>query len=140
MLVGLSVIEDIGVAVGSELSPNSVGSEVDIKDVGAVVLTPPPVRLGVGTGDRVPTPLPPPDGAKLDTSKEPANVGASELVIFVTLGVGTGDEVVVLNPDAVPPSVGDKDKLDPPLDPAIVGDELSSKEVVGASVPEASDV
>lgn len=138
MLVGLSVVEEIGVAVGSELSPNSVGSEVDIEAVGEVVL-PPPVKLGVGTGDSVLSPLTLSDGAKLDTSKEPANVGASELVKFVTLGVGTGDEVVVLDPDTVPPSVGDKDTLDIPLDPAIVGDKLSLK-VVGASVPDASYV
>ena len=131
----------MGAAGGSEVSPKSVGSGVDITDVGAVVLTPPPVKLGVGTGDSaLPLPLPLSEGAKLDTSKEPANVGASELVIFVTLGVGTGDEVVVLDSDAVPPSVGDKDTLDdPPLDPVIVGAELSSKEV-GASVPDASYV
>jgi len=139
VLVGLSVIEDIGAAVGSELASNSVGSGVDITDVGAVVLAP-PVKLGVGTGDGVLSPLTLSDGAKLDTSEEPANVGAFELVIFVTLGVGTGDEVVVLNPDTVPPSVGDKDTLDDsPLDPVIVGDELSLK-VVGASVPDASYV
>ena len=133
------MIEDTGAAVGSELSPNSVGSEVDIEDVGAVVLTPPPVKLGVGTGDSVLSPLTLSDGAKLDTS-EPANVGASELVIFVKLGVGPGDEVVALDPDVVPPTVGDKDTLDdPPLDPAIVGTELSLK-VVGASVPDASYV
>ena len=142
MLVGLSVIEDMGAAVGSEASPNSVGIEVDIKDVGAVVLTPPPDKLGVGTGNRVLSPLTLSDGAKLDTSEELTSVGASEVVIFVTLGVGPGDEVVVLeDPSAVPPSVGDKDTLDdPPLDPAIVGDELSSKVVVGASVPDASYV
>ena len=140
MLVGLSVIEDIGAAVGSELSPNIVGSEVDIEDVGAVVLTPLPVKLRVGTGDSVLSPLTLSEGAKLDTSEELTSVGASELVIFVELGVGTGDDVV-LDPDAVPPSVGDKDTLDdPPLDPAIVGDELPSKEVVGASVPDESYV
>jgi len=139
VLVGLSVIEDIGAAVGSELASNSVGSGVDITDVGAVVLTPPPVKLGVGAGDSV-LPLPLSEGAMLDPSEKPANVGASELVIFVTLGVGTGDEIVVLYSDAVPPSVGDKDTLDDsPLDPAIVGDELLLK-VVGASVPDASYV